>query len=187
MAEKSISIREMPIKIELKCLYGDLGKEYWKDYNLLEQKFEKSIPKFSFGDVPVGRGYLEREHRVNILALSEGKPVGFIRLDMLNQPPRMGWLYVEEEFRNRPVVLENTPWLKKEEGYKISQYLIKAAWVIGRRVGNEKIESVFHDEAAPKRREWRNTQMDKWEKEVGLFEPRELLESIKHKPEFVKI
>ncbi|NYZ75903.1 hypothetical protein H0N98_01465 [Candidatus Micrarchaeota archaeon] len=91
----------------------------------------------------------------------------------------MGWLYVEPEFRKKTAVLENTPWLKNEEGYKISQQLIKAAWVIGRRAGNEKIESAFHDEAAPKRREWRNTQMDRWETEVSLLEPRDLLESIR--------
>jgi predicted Zn-dependent protease len=171
------------VKIELKLLHGDFGKAYWKDYRELEQKFEKVV---DLGDVPAGKGYLEREHRVNILALSEGKPVGFIRLDMLNQPPRMGWLYVEEEFRKKPATLENTPWLKNEEGYKIWQHLIKAAWVIGRRAGNEKVESVFHDEAAPKRREWRNSQMPKWEEEVRLPEPKELLEVVKHKPELVK-
>jgi predicted Zn-dependent protease len=170
------------VKIELEILYGNIGKEYWKDYNLLEQKFEKVV---DLGDVPAGKGYLEREHRVNVLALSEGKPVGFIRLD-LTQPPRMGWLYVEEEFRKKQATLENTPWLKNEEGYKVWQHLIKAAWVIGRRAGNEKVESVFHDEAAPKRREWRNSQMPKWEEEVGLSEPKELLESVKRKPELVK-
>jgi len=172
------------VRIELKILYRDLGEEYWKGYRELEQKFEKVV---GLGDVPAWKGHLEKEQRMVIPALCEAKPVGYIRLDLLNQPPRMGWLYVEEEFRKKIAVLENTPWLKNEESYKIWQYLIKAAWVIGRRVGNEKIESVFHDEAAPKRREWRNTQMDKWENEVGLFEPKELLESIKHKPEFVKV
>jgi len=163
------------IKIELKYLHGELGKEYWRDYNMLEKKFENVV---GLGDVPAGKGYLERVQRVNILALCEGKPIGFIRLD-LTQLPRMGWLYVEPEFRSKTAVLENTPWLKNEEGYKISQQLIKAAWVIGRRAGNEKIESAFHDEAAPKRREWRNTQMDRWETEVSLLEPRDLLESIR--------
>jgi hypothetical protein len=176
MAERPIA--EPPIKIELKLLHGEVGEEYWKDYNLLEQKFEKVV---GLGDVPVGKGYMEREQRLVILALSDGKPTGFIRLD-LTQPPRMGWLYVEPEFRSKTTVLENTPWLKKEEGYKISQQLIKAAWVVGRRAGYEKIESAFHDEAAPKRREWRNAQMPEWEAEVSLREPRDLLESIKSRP-----
>ena len=123
MAEKSTPA-ELPIKIELKYLYSDLGKEYWKDYNLLEQKFEKVV---GLGDVPAGKGQLEKEQRLTILALCEGKPVGYIKLDMLNQPPRMGWLYVEEEFRKKLAVLESTPWLKNEEDYKIWQHLIKAA------------------------------------------------------------
>ena len=171
------------VKIELKLLHGEVGKEYWKDYRALEQKFEKVV---GLGDVPPGKGQMEKEQRVTILALCEGKPIGYIRLDMLNQPLRMGWLYVEEEFRKNITLLENTPWLKNGEDYKIWQHLIKAAWVIGRRAGNEKIESAFHDEAAPKRREWRNAQMDKWEKEVGLSEPKELLESMKRKLGWVK-
>lgn len=176
---------EMPVRIELKYLHGNLGEEYWKDYRELEKKFEKVV---GLGDVPTGKGHLEREQRVNILALCEGKPVGYIQLDMLNQPPRMGWLYVEEGFRKKIAVLENTPWLKNEESYKIWQYLIKAAWVIGRRVGNEKIESVFHDEAAPKRREWRNSQMDKWEAEVKeMNEPRKLLDLLKRPVSALKV
>jgi hypothetical protein len=174
-------MEEKPVKIELKFLHGEVGTEYWKDYNLLEQKFEKGV---GIGDVPAGKGHLEREHRLIILALSEGKPVGFIRLD-LTQPPRMGWLYVEQELRGKMAVLENTPWLKNEEGCKISQQLIKAAWVVGRRAGYEKI--ACHDEAAPKRREWRNTQMPKWEAEVNLHEPRDLLESIKNRPKIERV
>lgn len=183
MAERPIPIAEPPIKIELKCLYSNFGKGYWGAYGELEEKFEKVV---GLGDVPVRKGYLEREHRLTILAICEGNPVGFIRLDMLNQPPRMGWLYVEEEFRKKIATLESTPWLKNEENCRVWQHLIKAAWVIGRRAGYEKIESAFHDEAAPKRREWRNAQMPKWEEEVGLSEPRELLESIKLSQKLVR-
>ncbi len=173
-----------PVKIELKILYGDLGKEYWKDYNPLERKFEESV---GAGDVISGRGYLERKSRVNIVALSEGKPAGIIRLDLLNQPPRIGWLYVEPEFRNKVAAVVNTPWLKSEEEYKVRQHLVKAAWITGRRAGFEEIGSVIHEEAGQKSREWRLTQMPKWEREVvELHEPRELLELIRRKQELVK-
>jgi len=172
-------MEEKPVKIELKCLYHNLGEEYLGAYRELEKKFERVA---GLGDVPPGKGQLEKEQRVVILALCEAKPVGFIRLDMLGQPPRMGWLYVEEEFRKEIAVLGDTPWLKSEENYKVWQHLIKAAWILGRRAGNDKIESVFHDEAAPKRREWRNNQMPKWEVEVKeINEPRELLELLKSK------
>lgn len=166
------------VKIEIKLLHGEVGREYWKDYGELEKKFEKVV---GLGDVPAGKGEMEREQRLVVLALCEGKPVGYIRLDMLSQPPHMGWLYVEPEFRGKTAALENTPWLRNEENYNTWQYLIKAAWVNGRRAGYEKIESAFHDEAAPKRREWRNSQMEKWEAEVSLREPKELLESLERK------
>jgi hypothetical protein len=172
------------VRIELKILHKDLGKEYWNHYNQLEQGFEKSV---GAGDVMPSRGYLERESRVNIIALCDGKPVGSIRLDLLNHPPSIGWLYVEPEFRDRVSVVENTPWLKSEEGYKVRQHLVKAAWIIGRRAGYEEIGSVIHGEAGQKSREWRLTQMPKWEKEVGeMNEPRELLELMKGKPERVR-
>lgn len=176
MEEKPIPAEQ--VKIELKYLYGELGKEYWSHYNKLEPKFNREV---GIGNVISGKGFLEREHRATLLALSDGKPVGFIRLDLLSQPPRIGWLYVDEEFRKKAAVLENTPWLKSEEGYLVKQHLVKAAWVIGRRLGYKEIGSVIHGEVGQKSREWRLEQMPKWEAEVreNLQEPRELLNLLK--------
>jgi len=180
MAEKA-----EPVRIELKYLHGDLGKEYWKDYGALDQKFRQSIGADP-GDLTIGREHLERGWRVNVLALCNGEPAGFIRLDLRSQPPFIGDLYIEPKFRGREAVLENTTWLKSEGGYKVWQHLDKAAWVIGRRAGYDDIGAYIHAEAGQKASDWRKTQMPKWEAEVGLSEPRELLDSIKRKPELVR-
>jgi hypothetical protein len=164
----------------------DLGKEYWKDYGVLDQKFRQSLG-VDPGDLAIGREHLKRGLRVNILAFCNNEPAGFIRLDLRSQPHKIGDLYTEPKFRGREVVLENTPWLKSEEGYRVWQYLDKAVWVIGRRAGYGEIGSYVHAEAGQKASDWRKIQMPKWEKEVGeMDEPRQLLELIRGKPELVR-
>lgn len=154
-----------PIKIELKILYRNLGQEYWPDYEMLDQKFRRSIGK-DFGDLKKAKEQLESGMRLNILAYCKGEPVGLLRLYMRSQPPVIGDLYVEENFRHKEAVLENTPWLKKETDYEVKHYLAKAAFVVARRAGYKEVESYIHNVAGDRAAKWRSNQMAKWESEL---------------------
>jgi GNAT superfamily N-acetyltransferase len=154
--------------IEIRALHREFGKEFRQAYEELNQKLDASD---TFNpDVHVG-----------VLAISRDRPVGCARLDLGSCPPQIGWLYVEPEFRGREIAItiRNTPWLGAEPGYNVRQYMIKAEYLIGRRAGNVEIGSYFHNERARKFREWRDSQSPRWEVEVALLEPHELIEMIR--------
>jgi hypothetical protein len=157
----------MVFEISLKILHRNLGRKYLQDYEILNQRFRESI-KADRGDFAVAKKLLRLGLQVNILAYCNGEPAGFIRLDLRSQQPLIGDLYVEPKFRREEVILnlKQTPWLDKEAGYKIWQYLIKAAFIIARRAGYEEVESYVHTESGKNARDWRRTQMPKWEPEV---------------------
>ncbi|MBZ9578212.1 GNAT family N-acetyltransferase [Patescibacteria group bacterium] len=165
-------------KISLKILHRNLGKKYLSEYKILDQKFRESV-EADRGDLAIGEEQLRLGLRVNILVYCKGEPVGFVRLDLRSQPPLIGDLYVEPKFRGKEVVLDQTPWLENESGYKIWQYLIKAAFIIARRAGYKEVGSYIHNESGERLRRWRLIQMPKWELEVGKVDkPSKLLNLI---------
>jgi hypothetical protein len=168
-----------PIKIELKILYRNFGQEYWSDYENINQKFRKSIGADS-GDLKKAKEQLETGILFNILAYCKGEPIGLVRLDMRSQPPVIGDLYVEEKFRHKEAVLENTPWLKNGTDYEVKHYLVKAAFVVARRALFKEVKSYPHNVAGERVADWRRKQQAKWESEImEIYEPREILDSIK--------
>ena len=167
----------MPIGIELKYLYRDLGEGFWPYYEILDQKFRESIGA-DHGNLAVGKQQLKYELRVNILALCNNEPTGFIRLDLRNQPPLIGDLYVDPVFRGKEIVLEKTPWLKKEK--YLWQTLVKAAYILARRAGYKEVGSYIHTKKGKQVKVWRITQISEWELEVNeMNEPQELLDLLK--------
>lgn len=166
-------------RISLRVIHRGLGQEFLSDYKILDQEFRESIG-VDRGDLTTGERQLRLGARVNILAYTKSKPVGFIRLDLRSQPPLIGDLYIRPEFRGQEVVLERTSWLTKEKGYKIWQYLVKAAYLVGRRAGHEQVGSYIHSESGKRARHWRLIQMPKWESEVGkVNKPTKLLSLIR--------
>ena len=84
--------------------------------------------------------------------------------------------------------LKQTPWLDKEAGYRIWQYLIKAAFIIARRAGYEEVGSYVHSKSGERARQWRLTQIPKWELEIRKTnEPSKLLDLIKSFRSFLTI
>lgn len=166
-------------RISLKILHRDLGKSFLSDYKILDEKFRESIG-VDQGDLTIGERQLKLGLRVNILAYCQGKPVGLARLDLRSRPPLIGDLYIKPEFRSEVAALEQTPWLNNENGYKIWQYLIKAAYIIARRAGYKEVGSYTHNKSGERLRRWRRIQMPKWESEVGrMNKPTRLLSLIR--------
>jgi len=165
---------ESRIKIQLKILHQNLGAEHWEDYKKINQNFRKEIGAAS-ADYKLARDYIDRGLQVIILAFCGTEPAGFIRLDLRSQPPVIGDVYVEPKFRGEMAV-ENAPWLKNEESYKVWQHLDKAAHVIGKRLAHTDPESYVHTEVGQRIRDWRMSEKNKWESEVNVREPKELFD-----------
>jgi GNAT superfamily N-acetyltransferase len=156
------------VDIEIRALHREFGNEFRQAYEELNGKLDAS----DTFDPTVHMG---------ILAISHDRPVGCARLDLGSRPPQIGWLYVEPDFRRQKIALTNTPWLCAEPDYNVWQYAIKAAYLIARRAGCPEVGSYFHNDRARKFREWRDSQSPRWEVEVALLEPNELIELIRQR------
>ncbi len=166
-------------QVQLQVLCRDLGNEYWKDYETLDQKFRAAV-KIDKGDLFVGRQQLDKGLRVLILAYSAERPAGFVRLDLQTENPLIGDLYVEPEFQSEAVSLDRTPWLNNEANYRLWHFLVKAAYIVARRAGYQNIESYLRGPSCNRRRSWRDSQTKNWDAEAdSKKEPNALLDLIK--------
>jgi len=167
------------MKIRLKYLYLDLGKECSQDYKILDDRFKDSIGTCLNGfdeDIELQSAI----NTINILAYHYNKPIGLINLYIQEDTSLIGKLFVNPEFRKKIVILDETSWLDNEKDYRTWQYLLKSVYILSKRAGYEKPGSFIHNLKGKYARDWRDSESSKWELEIGKTdEPSELLKLIR--------
>ena len=137
-------------------------------YHYLDSEFRRELGEGP-GDFSIAMEQMAEGKRVVTMALLGEYPVGFERLDAADGVALLGALYIEPEFRNLPVRLTETQWLRAEECKRVWQLVLKGLCIIGSRAGYARIGSYDHAGGGFAQKlawPWRRRYQERWDAEA---------------------
>ncbi len=156
------------IPVSFSVLFKEINQDQWPSYAVMDSHFRRDTGQDP-GDLTVARKELDLGHRVILLAHSDTTPVGFQRADLKDGRVVLGSVYVDPEYRRRPVQLQDAGWMREEPCFGVAPYLAKAAFLALRRAGYgmQDVEWFFHNDAGRAYDRWFRRRNSGWEPEVS--------------------